>query len=192
MRALALLLGLLFGVQSALAERYLTVAQARKLCFPKADRFEEQVLRFSAAQIKQIEKASGVEVPNDGNRIFYAWNGSELLGVLFIDHVLGKHEIIDYGIAMSSEGKVLQVEILEYRESHGGEIRSGKWRDQFVGKNHNSRLRLNDDVYNISGATMSCRHVTEGIKRVVTTFDLLCRPKLVAAHKLSESNRAKQ
>lgn len=182
------MIGLLLGIQTSLAERYLTTTQARKLCFPQADRFEEQVLRFSAAQIKQIKHASGVDVPNDGNRVLYAWKGPDLLGVLFIDHVLGKHEIIDYAVALSPEGKVLQVEILEYRESYGGEIRSPKWRDQFAGKDKTSKLRLNDDIYNISGATMSCRHVTDGIKRVVATFDLLCRPKLLAAHKLPEHN----
>jgi Na+-translocating ferredoxin:NAD+ oxidoreductase RnfG subunit len=186
MRALVLIIGLLLGVQSSRAERYLTVAQTRKICFPKADRFEEQVLRFTAAEVKAIRRASGVDVPNDGNKVLYAWNGTELVGVIFLDHVLGKHEIIDYAVAISPEGKVLQVEILEYRESYGGEVRSPKWREQFVGKTRGSKLRLNEDIYNISGATMSCRHVTDGIKRVVATFDLLCRPKLLAAHKLPE------
>jgi Na+-translocating ferredoxin:NAD+ oxidoreductase subunit G len=84
-------------------------------------------------------------------------------------------------VAISPEGKVLGVEILEYREMYGYEIRSPKWRERFVGKDSNSRLRLNEgDIYNISGATLSCRHVTEGIKRVLATYDLLCRPKLVA------------
>ena len=81
---------------------------------------------------------------------------------------------------ISPEGKVLGIEILEYRESYGYEIRNPKWRKQFVGKKPNEPLRLNHDIYNISGATMSCRHVTEGTKRVLATFDLLCRPKLAA------------
>jgi Na+-translocating ferredoxin:NAD+ oxidoreductase RnfG subunit len=94
--------------------------------------------------------------------------------------VLGKHEIIDYTVALTPEGKVLAIEILEYRESYGYEIRGAKWRQQFVGKGAANSLRLNKDIYNISGATMSCRHVTEGIRRVLATFDLLCRPQLAA------------
>ena len=162
----------------AWAERYLTVHEALKLCFPTADYTREEVLRFTGDDVAQIKRASGVRVPNEGNRVHYAYAGEELLGVLFIDHVLGKHEIIDYAVALSPEGKVRQVEILEYRESYGGEIRGAKWRKQFVGKGNGAPLRLNSDVYNISGATMSCRHVTEGIKRVLATFDLLCRPHL--------------
>ena len=162
------------------AEKYLTVEQARKIAFPNATRFEEQTLRFSAEQRAAIEKKSGVPVKVEGNKVTYAYEDARLLGVLFVDHVLGKHEIIDYGVAISPEGQVLGIEILEYRESYGYEIRGAKWRKQFVGKRPNAPLRLNKDIYNISGATMSCRHVTEGTRRVLATFDLLCRPKLVA------------
>jgi Na+-translocating ferredoxin:NAD+ oxidoreductase subunit G len=162
------------------AEKYLTAEQARKIAFPNATRFEEQTLRFSAEQRAAIEEKSGVAVKVEGNKIAYAYEGARLLGVLFVDHVLGKHEIIDYCVAISPEGQVLGIEILEYRESYGYEIRGAKWRKQFVGKKPNAPLRLNTDIYNISGATMSCRHVTEGTRRVLATFDLLCRPKLVA------------
>ena len=162
------------------AEKYLSVEQARKLAFPNATRFEEQVLRFSAEQRKAIEKKSGVPVKVEGNKVTFAYEGARLAGVLFVDHVLGKHEIIDYSVAISPEGKVLGIEILEYRESYGYEIRNPKWRKQFVGKKPSEPLRLNKEIYNISGATMSCRHVTEGTKRVLATFDLLCRPQLVA------------
>jgi Na+-translocating ferredoxin:NAD+ oxidoreductase RnfG subunit len=120
-------------------------------------------------------------VKNEGNRLVFAYAGERLLGTLMIDHVLGKHEIIDYAVAISPEGKVIQIEILEYRESYGYEIRSPKWRKQFAGKGASSALKLNRDIYNISGATMSCRHVSEGIKRVLATYELLCVPLLAGS-----------
>jgi Na+-translocating ferredoxin:NAD+ oxidoreductase RnfG subunit len=180
MRSFLAILVLLACALAARAERYLTIAEAQKLCFPTGDRFVENVLKFSKEDLAAIQKKVGGRVPNDGNRIFYAYSGNNLLGVMFIDHVLGKHEIIDYAVAVTPDGKVRQVEILEYRESYGFEIRTPKWRRQFVGKSSGSPLRLNGDIYNISGATMSCRHVTQGIKRVLATFDLLCRPQLAA------------
>ena len=180
MRALVFIICLLACAPSLRAERYLTLAEVQSLCFPEADRFEEQVLRFSGADVLRIERQSGVRVANEGNRVFYAYQGAELAGVIFIDHVLGKHEIIDYAVAITPGGKVNQVEIMEYRESYGGEIRAPKWRKQFKGKSARSSLRLHGDIYNISGATMSCRNMTDGIKRVLATFDLLCRPQLAA------------
>lgn len=163
---------------SARAERYLTVAEAQTLCFPAADQFQELTVRFAAEQKKSIEKKSGVKVKNLGNRVHIARQGTNMLGVLMVDHVLGKHEIIDYAVALTPAGAVAQVEILEYRESHGMEIRGEKWRQQFKGKTSAARLKLNDDIYNISGATISCRQVTEGIKRVLATYDLVVRPRL--------------
>jgi Na+-transporting NADH:ubiquinone oxidoreductase subunit NqrC len=67
---------------------------------------------------------------------------------------------------------VRRVEILTYRESYGGEIRNADWRKQFVGKNARSRLSLNGDIRNISGAKLSSRHVTEGIKRILATYEI--------------------
>jgi Na+-translocating ferredoxin:NAD+ oxidoreductase RnfG subunit len=168
------------SICGAQAERYLTSNEAKKLCFPQADRFEERVHQFTADQKKAIEKQSGQPVRLRGQRYWIAHQGTNVLGVLIADHVLGKHEIIDYAVALAPDGKVLQVEILEYRESHGYEIRGDKWREQFKGKTTKDKLRLNGDIYNISGATISCRSVTDGIKRVLATFELVLRPALPA------------
>lgn len=162
----------------ARAERYLTVAEAQKLCFPQAARFEEKTFRCTAGQIRLIEKQSGVKVRSPNVRAWLAHSNDTLAGVILLDHVIGKHEFIDYVVAISPDGKVEQVEILEYRESYGGEVRGTRWRAQFRGKTASSPLRLNGDIYNISGATMSCRHVTEGIKRLLATFEHVVRPSL--------------
>ena len=180
------LLALVCTVSTARAERYLTVDEARKLCFPSADKFEEQTVRFTPEQKKAIEKKSGVKVRNLGNRFHIARQGTNVLGVLVVDHVLGKHEIIDYAVAITPAGGVAQVEILEYRESHGMEIRGEKWREQFKGKTAGSKLKLNDDIYNISGATISCRQITDGVKRVLATYDLV-RPLPGMGERLSDA-----
>jgi len=106
-----------------------------------------------------------------------------------LDRVFGKHDVIEYGVALSPEGKVLQVEILEYREHYGGEIRDAKWRQQFKGKTAASKVKLNDDIFNISGATISCRNVTDGIRRVLSTFELVVRPRLAAVGRLPDDHR---
>jgi Na+-translocating ferredoxin:NAD+ oxidoreductase subunit G len=168
------------------AERYLTIAEAQKLCFPQATRFEEKDLRYTADQSRAIEKQSGVKTPRF-NRAWLAHGSDGLAGVLFLDHVIGKHEFIDYVVAFTPAGAVQQIEILEYRESHGGQIRGAKWRAQFRGKTSSAPLKLNKDVYNISGATMSCRHVTEGVRRVIATFELVLRPELPAGGRVQHS-----
>jgi Na+-translocating ferredoxin:NAD+ oxidoreductase RnfG subunit len=107
-----------------------------------------------------------------GQEIWRAMQNGKLRGFFIVDYVIGKHLVIDYAVALSPEGAVKQIEILNYRESYGGEIRNPDWRKQFVGKQPGSRFALNNGINNISGATLSCRHVTEGVQRVLATYEV--------------------
>ena len=100
-----------------------------------------------------------------------ARRGDATLGYIVADQVVGKFELIGYAVGIGLDGAVRQVEILSYRESHGGEIRLAAWRRQFAGKTADSPLRIGDDIANISGATLSCSHVTEGVRRIVAVVE---------------------
>jgi Na+-transporting NADH:ubiquinone oxidoreductase subunit NqrC len=76
---------------------------------------------------------------------------------------------------LTKEGKVKDIEILTYRETYGGQIRNPKWLAQFFGKDHTEILKLDKQIRNISGATLSCRHVTDGINRLTHTWDQVLR-----------------
>jgi Na+-transporting NADH:ubiquinone oxidoreductase subunit NqrC len=62
------------------------------------------------------------------------------------------------------------VDILQYRESYGGEVRDASWVAQFVGKSSGSALKVGQDIRNISGATLSSQHVAEGVKRILAAY----------------------
>jgi Na+-translocating ferredoxin:NAD+ oxidoreductase RnfG subunit len=171
------------------AEKFLTVEQAQSIMLPGADRFEAMTVMFSPEQKKAIETASRLKVRNRGNRVFRGYEKSRLIGVIMVDHVIGKHELIDYAVALNPRGEILSVEILEYRESHGGEITRKDWRGQFPGKSARDPLKLHGDIYNISGATISCRNVTEGVRRILATYEEVVRPRLLATGELPFSIR---
>ena len=131
-------------VSPAYAVQYLTVAQAQKLAFPSAARL--------------VEVQSG--------RVWKAEAG----GLFVLDRVIGKHLFIDYAVAIDPNGRVRRVDILQYRESYGGEVRESSWLSQFVGKTSGSPLQIGQDIRNISGATLSSHHVTEGVKRILSAY----------------------
>ena len=120
---------------------------------------------LSDADIAAIEKDSGVKVYPGALR---AWKADE--GYFFVDAVIGKHDLINYAVALKPDGNVRQVEILEYREAYGGEVRNARWRAQFVGRHHGDPVQIGKDIQNISGATLSCQHVTDGIRRLLATY----------------------
>jgi Na+-translocating ferredoxin:NAD+ oxidoreductase RnfG subunit len=159
-------------VQPAFATDYLTVAQAQTLLFPGAKAFVERPLAFNDEQRDRIKAAAGVRQRSAEQKVWRAERDGQLLGWFMLDEVIGKHEFITYATAVSPEGKVLGVEILSYRETHGGQVREATWRKHLVGKTLADPFKLDEDVPNISGATLSCRNLTDGVKRLLVIHKL--------------------
>lgn len=125
---------------SAYATTYFSVEQAQRAIFPGAS--------FTSAGQPNTWRTS---------------NG----GYFVVERVVGKHEYITIAIGINPNGTVKQIEIMDYRESYGYEVREASWRAQFVGKSASSPLQLGADIKNISGATLSSKHITDGVKRVL-------------------------
>lgn len=158
------------------AAQYLTVEQAQQLMFGKTATFERNDLKLGEEAVSAIQKASGVRVERNKQPLWEVREGEQLVGYFIIDEVYGKHEYITYAVALGADGRVRQIEVLVYRESYGYEIRNPAWRAQFIGKKHGDPVALDEDIKNISGATMSCRHIAEGVKRLLATYDHVLRP----------------
>lgn len=157
------------------ATEYLSVDQAQQLMYGKQARFERKDLAVPKAIAREIEAAVGVRVRLLEQPMWEVREAGKLKGYFFVDEVYGKHEFITYALGVDAAGRALQVEILTYRETYGYEIRNPAWRAQFVGKTSTDPFKLDDDIKNISGATLSCRHVTDGVKRLLLTYDRLLR-----------------
>jgi hypothetical protein len=155
---------------AAHASVYLTVSQAQQALFPGRTLVEASVV-LSDAQARAVADRSGVRVRNREQRIWRA----EGAGWFVLDEVVGKHEFITYAVALGLDGKVRGIEILEYRESYGHQIRNAAWRQQFAGKSAADPLRLDQDIANISGATLSCRHLTDGVKRLLALHEIVLK-----------------
>jgi Na+-translocating ferredoxin:NAD+ oxidoreductase RnfG subunit len=89
-----------------------------------------------------------------------------------VDEVVGKHEMITYAVALNPLGAVTGIEVLDYVESYGYEVADVQWRNQFIGKMASDPIKLNKDIQNIGGATLSCKHLTDGVKRVAVLYEL--------------------
>jgi hypothetical protein len=122
-----------------------------------------------AAQYMSVEEAQKQAFPNatftevQPGRVWKAQSG----GYFYYDHVVGKHLLIDYTVAIGPDGRVRRVDILNYGESYGGEVHDANWLAQFVGKSNQNEVRVNADIRNISCATLSSTHLTEGVKKVL-------------------------
>ncbi len=163
-------------VSLTIAATYLTVEAAQKAMFPSADSFVPVVLTLTEAEKRAIAEAAGPQAPHGELRTWAAKRGDAVLGHVFVDNVIGREDYITYAVGIGADGKLLPVEILDYRESHGGEIRNKAWLAQFAGRGDPSQLRMNRDIKNIAGATLSSEHVTAGVRRILALWSAALRP----------------
>jgi len=152
----------------AFAAQYMTVEQAQRAAFPDATEFTPRVLDATSLALSGAPQGWAPKA-------WLARADGRVLGWLMVDQVIGKSELITYAVALDAGGAVKSIEILDYREAHGGEIRLAGWRKQFAGKTGADPLELNKDIKNISGATLSCRHVTEGVQRSLKVYNAALR-----------------
>ncbi|MSQ59783.1 MAG: FMN-binding protein [Betaproteobacteria bacterium] len=162
------------GSSACYAIQYMKAEDAQKLMFPDAT-FTAAHVSLNDEQKKSVEIVSGVSVRIPDHKVWRVEKDGKLVGFFFVDEVWGKHELITYAVAITADGKVKQVEVLDYRETHGFEIRNPRWRAQFVGKSLDESLILNKHIKNITDATMSCRHVTEGVRRLLALHEVVLR-----------------
>ena len=152
------------------AEIYMSDAQAASTIFP-GGKFEKQSLELKDDEVERIKKESGENVRSRKLTVFRAEGAKKDL--VYVDQVLGKHEFITYAVGIDSNGQVAGIEVLEYRESYGQDIRKAEWRKQFHGKDLSAPLKIGKDIQNISGATLSSSHITAGVRRVLKTHEVI-------------------
>lgn len=158
-----------------IAAKYMSVDEARALVFPQADEYVAKPVQLTPEQMLEIDRLSGVQGRSPQQQVWQALAKGKPVGWFFVDQVIGKHELITYALGITPDGSVQQVQIIEYLEVYGSQVRYPKWRDQFIGKTVKSPLRLDSDIANIAGATLSARHVTDGIKRLLFLHQTVLR-----------------
>jgi Na+-translocating ferredoxin:NAD+ oxidoreductase RnfG subunit len=154
----------------ARAEVFLSEEQAKGVLFP-GKKLTPVAITLTSAQKDAIKAASGVRVRDAAMRLLRASDG----GWLIFDNVIGKHEFIDVAVGLTGGGAVKGVEILTFRETYGDEVKYPKWRAQFHGKTIAQPVKIDADIKNISGATLSCVHVTDCVRRLLHTHALVLK-----------------
>ncbi len=157
------------------AADYLSVDAAQKAVFPTADAFQEIILAQTPAQQQAIALQAGPQPPHGMVRVWRATQNGRLLGYVFMDEVIGRQSLITYAVGIDTDGALRNLEIMAYRESHGGEVRNAAWRGQFEHRTDLGQLRFGTDIKNISGATLSSEHVTQGVRWLLALWQSALR-----------------
>ncbi len=79
----------------------------------------------------------------------------------------GRHGPIHNVIYFDREGKVARVQMIAQHEVRGAAVAGGRFLSQYVGKAAHDPIRVGADVDAITGATISSKAVTRGVRKAV-------------------------
>jgi hypothetical protein len=121
---------------------------------------------------KSIERVFGKGAQVDSLRVdtttvLRISQGGSLRGFAEVRNVKGKDQPITHLVAIDSADQLKDIDILVYREPHGGEVAYDSWRKQFRGKTTSAPLEVGKDIRNISGATISSNAVTRSVRQAL-------------------------
>ena len=157
--------------EMSMAEVFLSEEEAVKLMFPKSEHIKKDLLRVSTDKKMVIEERIGWKFPEDAFEVYIGETGTQVDGYALVQNTIGKHKPMTYMVGVDARGRVANVELLVFREARGSEVRTKRFNVQFEGKTASDPVRINKDIINISGATMSVRSISAGVKRVLVLVD---------------------
>ncbi len=161
--------GLLSSIQV-----YLTPEEARRRIFPEASAFDRDVRQVPATVKAELKRKLGGEVSEDSLDVWLAYEGGgSLLGYAVTAEEIGKYRPITFMVGIDRGFRVVGAAVLVYRESRGGEVRRSRFLRQYRGKSSRDPIRINRDIVNITGATLSVRALNFGVRKLVSLTELL-------------------
>jgi H+/Na+-translocating ferredoxin:NAD+ oxidoreductase subunit G len=151
---------------------FLKPSEALKLIFKDS----QEVIQEGHPVTGEVRSKAGeklkYDLPKDHYTFYVGKTNGHIDGYALIDEQVGKVQPITFLTRISPEGKVDAVEVMVYRESHGGEVASRRFLNQFRQKTLNDELRLHGDIINVTGATLSSGALVTGVKRALVLWQI--------------------
>ena len=157
--------------EMSMAEVFMTEGEGIKIMFPKSERVRKDLIRLNSEKKSQIEERIGWKFPEEEFEVYVGETGTRVDGYAVVQNTIGKHKPMTYMVGVDGQGSISDIELLIFREARGSEVRQKRFNSQYEGKTVLDPVRINKDIINISGATMSVRSMSAGIKRVLVLVD---------------------
>jgi len=133
-----------------------------------------EITNFQLKLISIEDSINNQLVKKIGNdHLYKIESDSEIIGFAYIDKAPSHTAEFDYLILLDLNLIVAKTKILIYREDYGGEIGSKRWLKQFIGKKPSDKLRYEEDIIAISGATISANSMTNAMNQFLQNLEIL-------------------
>lgn len=152
-------------------EEFMSEEDAVKTILPKSQRVRKELIRLTPEKKALIEERIGWKFPEESFDLYIGETGDKIDGYAMIHNTIGKYKHMTYMVGVDPKGTCTDVELLVFRDAKGSEVGKKRFNSQYDGKTVTDPIRINKDIINISGATMSVRSMSAGVKRVLVLVD---------------------
>ena len=167
MRHLLFLLAIVSPAQVFLDEK-----QASDAVLRGCDSIAREERAITAEERAQVEKTTGLRFPVSNYTFFTGRRNGGPCATAVVMNEIGKSEPITFMVGVDKDGKVADVALMVFRESRGGEVREPRFTRQFKGKKLKDPIRVNQDILNYTGATLSSEAIARGVKKALALVEL--------------------
>ncbi len=149
-----------------------TPENALRNMFPGSE-IEVKNIIITKEEKKKIEKLARSRLSTRLISIYLVKEGGKVIAYGYVDiHKVRTHTETVL-IVISPEGKVLGVEVLAFHEPLEY-MADENWLKLFEGKSlRTDKLRLNRDIPNITGSTLTARAITKAVRRALAIWEVL-------------------
>ncbi len=152
-------------------EEFMTEEEAVKTILPKSQRVHKELIRLTPEKKDLIEQRIGWKFPEESFELYIGETEDKIDGYAMIHNTIGKYKHMTYMVGVNPKGTCTDVELLVFRDAKGSEVGKKRFNSQYDGRTVSDPIRINKDIINISGATMSVRSMSAGVKRVLVLVD---------------------
>ena len=162
------------------AEVFAAKNEALAEAFPDADSIDPHTLVLDDAKAARIERRSQGALESRLATIHIAKKDGVILGYAIIDVHTVRTFPEAFLVVLDPEGRVRDTRILAFYEPPEY-MPPARWLDQFAERKLDAELSLGGAIHGISGATLSSRAVTTGVRRALALYETFLATSTVAA-----------
>ena len=141
--------------------------------YPNNTDIRMHILKLDKQMKKKVENTVKQKFYKDKLYYWTITEGDSTKAYAFLDNVIGKSMPITFMVILNIDGEIENVNVIKYREAYGSEVGSKSWLQQFINFNNNSDYNIGKDIDGISGATISVKSISKGMKKITTLYPLI-------------------
>ncbi|OGU63159.1 MAG: hypothetical protein A3C56_06520 [Ignavibacteria bacterium RIFCSPHIGHO2_02_FULL_56_12] len=167
----------LFAVaDTCTAQVKMTKEEALETYFPAAQ-IERATAFLTDDQVHEIQQRSRSRVESHVLTYYMARKDGRFVGTAFFETQTVRTMPATYMVIVDPDTTIRAVEVMAFFEPEDY-LPQSKWLGQFAAKGPADDLWLKRGIQNISGASLTAQALTEGVRRLLASYQIVVAPKV--------------